>query len=86
MIGKIIFGQILIPLGILIMIKAHKIVDSTIGSLGFAERYLGSGGTYTLVRFVGAGIAIIAMLLMFGIGSSFYDAIIAPMGKAIIGI
>jgi hypothetical protein len=80
MVSRIIFGIIFIPAGIAIMVYASKIVDNFTGSIGFAERYFGGGGTYTFVRFVGALVAIVSMLFMFGIAGAFYGAIVSGLG------
>jgi hypothetical protein len=79
MLGRIIFGIIGIPVGIVMMVYAHKIVDNFTGSIGFAERYFGGGGTYTFIRFSGALIAIISMLIMFGIAGFIYDSIVTTL-------
>ena len=63
---KFIFALIGIPLSFLLIIYRAKIKDFT-GDIGFAEKYLGSGGTYTL--FVLLGIILFFVTLMYITGS-----------------
>jgi len=80
MFGQIVFGLIGIPLGILIMIKTNYIVDQITGFLGFAEQYLGSGGTYTFFRILGFVITLVSMFVMFGLAGSIYSSIVDGLG------
>jgi hypothetical protein len=80
MFGQIVFGIIGIPLGILIMVKAHYIVDNMTGSIGFAERYLGGGGTYAFFRILGCAIALVSMFVMFGFADMIYTSIVEGLG------
>jgi uncharacterized membrane protein YkgB len=75
MVGRIIFGLIGIPLGTALMVYNHKVVDNFTGPIGFAERYLGSAGTYSFIRILGAVIAIVSMLIMFGLFGTIYEDI-----------
>jgi len=79
MFGQIVFGIIGIPLGILIMVKAHYIVDNMTGSIGFAERYLGGGGTYAFFRILGCVIALLSMFIMFGFAGTIYTSIVGGL-------
>ena len=81
MFGKIIFGLIGVPFGIVIIIYTRYIVEQITGSIGFAERYLGSAGTYLFVRLVGVLIFIVSLLVMFGFGDWIYTAIVNPAGS-----
>jgi len=80
MFGQIVFGLIGIPLGILIMIKTNYIVDQITGSIGFAERYLGSGGTYNFFRILGFVITVVSLLVMFGFAGMIYTSIVEGLG------
>ena len=75
MVGRIIFGIIGIPVGIALMVYAHKVVDGFTGPIPFAEKYLGGGGSYSFLRLLGAFISILSMLIMFGVANFIYDAI-----------
>jgi len=76
MFGQIVFGLIGIPLGVLIMVRTNYIVDQITGSIGFAERYLGSGGTYTFFRIIGFIITLVSLFVMFGFAGTIYTSII----------
>jgi hypothetical protein len=80
MFGQIVFGLIGIPLGILIMVKTNYIVDQITGFIGFAEKYLGSGGTYTFFRILGFVITIVSLLVMFGFAGMIYTSIVEGLG------
>ena len=76
MFGQIMFGIIGIPLGIVIMLKTNYIVDQMTGFLDFAEKYLGSGGTYTFFRILGFAVTIVSLFVMFGLAGSIYSSIV----------
>jgi hypothetical protein len=65
MFGQIVFGLIGIPLGVLVMVRTNYIVDQITGPIGFAEKYLSSGGTYTFFRIVGFSIPRVSRCVMF---------------------
>jgi len=83
MFGQIVFGLIGIPLGVLIMLKANYIVDQITGFLGFAERYLGNGGTYTFYRILGFTITIVSLFVMFGLAGTIYSSIVEGLGGVV---
>ena len=62
---RFIVGIIGIPLGIVIIYFRAKIKDF-VGDVGFAEKYLGPGGTYTLIILLGVVVSIGALMYMFG--------------------
>jgi hypothetical protein len=57
-----IFG---VALGVLLIIYREKLQQIT-GDIDFAERYLGSGGTFTLYILVGLGAIILSVMYAFG--------------------
>lgn len=83
MLGRIIFGLIGIPLGTMIILYTHKIVDNFTGPLDFAERWFSSvgSGTYTFFRISGFIIILASLLVMLGVANWFYDAIITPLNS-----
>jgi ABC-type lipoprotein release transport system permease subunit len=81
MFGKIVFGLIGVPLGVVIIMYTRYIVEQITGPMRFAERYLGSAGTYTFVRFVGVLIFIVSLLVMFGFADWIYEGILNPAGS-----
>lgn len=52
MFGKILLFLLLIASGFGLLIYTEK-VKSFIGEVAFAEKYLGSGGTYTFLKLLG---------------------------------
>jgi len=75
---KIFFGLIGFPLSFLIIIYRVKVKDFT-GSIGFAERYFGSGGTYTLILLLGLAIFIITLLYVTDTLQSFMKTVFGPI-------
>ena len=79
MLGKILFGLIGIPFGVLIVVKAHYIVNNIIGgTFAFAEKWFGPTGTYTFVRLCGLAIMVISLLIMIGAGNWIYNSLVSP--------
>ncbi len=72
---------LLIPLGVVMIVKADKIVSFT-GEIPFAEKVFGSGGTYTFVKVLGLLMSIFAFMWVFGGLDSFLQA---TLGKFIPG-
>lgn len=63
--NRIMIGIIGIPAGFLIIRYREKVKDS-LGNIGFAEKYLGKGGTWTVIPLIGLGISILSFLWMIG--------------------
>lgn len=57
-------------IGLLILIFRPKIKDFT-GDIGFAEKWLGSGGTWTFFIILGGGIFILSLMWATGSLQSF---------------
>ena len=66
MIFRILVGIIGVPLGFLILRYRDKVKDF-VGDIGWAERYLGSGGTWTALILI--GVLRIVLSFMFMVGS-----------------
>jgi len=75
---KFFFGIIGIPLSFLIIIYRAKIKDFT-GSIGFAEKYFGAGGTYTLILLIGITVFIVTLLYVTGTLQSFLRTVFGPI-------
>jgi len=58
-----VFG---LPLGILIMVYRFQLKQLT-GDIDFAEKYLGTGGTYTF--FIILGVIVFVLSLMYALGT-----------------
>ena len=78
MFGQIIFGLVGVGLGLVIIVYTRYIVEHISGPIGFAERYLGSAGTYTFWRLLGMVIFFVSLLIMFGFLGWLYQAIVNP--------
>ena len=61
---KIVFGLIGIVIGIMMVWKSPFLVRS-LGTISFAEQYLGAGGTYTFYVIAGTMFIIISALFAF---------------------
>lgn len=62
---KIIIALVGFPVAFLIIYFRAKIKDFT-GDMDFAERYLGSGGTYTFIILLGIGTFIVTLMYVTG--------------------
>jgi uncharacterized membrane protein len=80
MLERIIWGIIMMAVGVVSVIYARKIVEFT-GSSATLEKYLGGGGTYLGLRIFGMFLFFFSILYMFGAVESFFAAI----GRAILG-
>lgn len=75
---KIFFGLIGFPASFLIIIyRAH--IKRFTGNIGFAERYLGSGGTYNLILLIGVLVFIITLLYVTGTLQGFLKGVFGPL-------
>jgi len=68
---RLFVGIIGVPLGFLIIIYRYHLKQFT-GNVGFAEQYLGAGGTYSLFVIVGLVVSILCMMYAFGTLQDFY--------------
>ena len=68
-----------IPVGFLMLRYYRKIVDN-IGTIGFAEKYLGAGGTYTFIRLVAIFIIIFSFVYPLGGCDVFFNSF-SPLFK-----
>jgi len=66
------------PLSFIVIIYRQKIKEF-IGSVGFAEKYLGMGGTYTLILLIGVGLFIATLLYITGTLQSFLKTVFGPL-------
>ncbi len=65
MLQAILWGVIFIASGIGLVVYARKLVE-WFGTMATAEKYLGSGGTYSALRIMGILSIIIGILVMTG--------------------
>ncbi|MCD6109238.1 hypothetical protein J7J83_00545 [bacterium] len=75
---KFLFALFGFPTSFLIVIYRQKIKEFT-GSVGFAEKYLGRGGTYTLILLIGVGLFIVTLFYITGTLQSFLRTVFGPL-------
>ena len=63
--SQIIVGIIGIPLGF-VMLKYTVQIKDFVGSIDWAEKHLGSGGTYTLLKIIAILVSLLSFLYMVG--------------------
>ncbi|MFC1655401.1 hypothetical protein ACFL3C_00875 [Patescibacteria group bacterium] len=76
--NKVIFALIGFPLSFLIIIYRSKLKNFT-GDIGFAEKYLGSGGTYTLFVLIGIGLFFATLMYITGTVQSVLSGLFGPI-------
>lgn len=64
--------------GFLLIIYRPKIKDF-IGDIGFAERYLGPGGTWTFLLFFGVAVFILSLMWATGTLQGFLGRTVGPL-------
>lgn len=80
MLQQIIIGILGMAVGIFMVAYARKIIEN-VGTSATAERYLGSGGSYTALRIGGILLITIFFLYMTGL----LDRFVIGIGHAIFG-
>lgn len=75
---KFFLALIGFPLSFLIIIYRQKIKD-VVGSVGFAEKYFGMGGTYTLILLIGVGLFVVTLLYVTGTLQSLLKTVFGPL-------
>ena len=75
---RIIVALIGIPLGFVIMIYRYKLKQFS-GNITWAEKYLGSGGTYNFYILLGLVIAIISLMYALGTFQDFFTNYLGPI-------
>lgn len=76
--NKFIVAIIGFPLSFLFIIYRARIKQFT-GNVGFAEKYLGAGGTYTLYIILGILIFILTLMYVTGTLQSFLSSTLGPL-------
>jgi hypothetical protein len=80
MFQQISIGFVGVVVGVLMVIYARWLVKN-VGTSATAERYLGSGGTYTALRFGGILVSLIFFLYMIG----FLNTVVLAIWHTIFG-
>lgn len=74
---RILIGLLGTPLGIIIIVYRYQLKQFT-GDIGFAEQYLGSGGTYNLFVLLGLAVSILSVMYAFG---TIQDFLVGTFGQ-----
>jgi hypothetical protein len=64
--GGFIIGLIVVVFGVLMLKYTFNLTNFT-GNVGFAEKYLGAGGTYSLYKILGIVLCLGGIMAMFGL-------------------
>lgn len=75
---RYLVGIIGFPLGIIIVVYRERIKQFT-GDMPFAEKWFGSGGTYTAILIFGFLFSIASIMYAFGTFQSMFIAIFGPI-------
>lgn len=75
--NRILVGIIGIPIGFLIIYYRTQIKD-WVGNIGFAEKFLGRGGTWTVLPLIGLAISILSFLWMIGNLQEIFQNLFGP--------
>lgn len=62
---RFLVGIIGIPLGFIMIVYRKKLHDIT-GSMAWAEKYLGQGGTFTALALIGLAVSALSLMYMLG--------------------
>ena len=76
--NKFLIAIIGFPLSFIIIYFRAKIKDFT-GDIGFAEQYLGSGGTYTMIFLIGVLTFILTLMYVMGTLQGFLGATVGKI-------
>ncbi|MFA6161106.1 MAG: hypothetical protein WCT54_05080 [Patescibacteria group bacterium] len=73
MFTQILIGLVLVAVGATITIKANTVYD-WFGSMDFADKYLGAGGSRLMYRMIGIILCLIGFMVATNLWSSFLHA------------
>ena len=77
--GRIILGALLIVGGILLLKNNYRVSNSL--PLSFAERYIGSGGSYTAWLILSVLVVLVGLIIVFGLGDNLLNIVLSPLTK-----
>jgi hypothetical protein len=63
----------------LAIIKYREKLQTVTGPISFAERFFGSGGTFTLLALVGSIGIIVSILVLFNVHTVFIESIVTKL-------
>ncbi|MDD2785284.1 MAG: hypothetical protein PHS79_00150 [Patescibacteria group bacterium] len=73
MFTQILIGLVLVAIGATITIKANTVYD-WFGSMDFADKYLGAGGSRLMYRLMGIILCLVGFMVATNLWSSFLQA------------
>lgn len=73
MFTRILVGLLLVALGILVVLYTEKFHDF-FGTLNFADRWIGAGGSRLMYKFIGIIVSLVGFLYMTNLLHSFLNA------------
>ena len=79
-IQQILLGLVAIGLGVAALKYNYQLVNFT-GNVGFAERYLGGGGTYAFYKLIAIVMVIGGLLYATGLGEPVLRWLLAPIAQ-----
>ena len=77
-IANIFLGVIVTALGVVVLKYNFQLVGMT-GNVGFAERYLGAGGTYLLYKMIGVVMVIGGLMYATGLAQPILSWLLSPL-------
>ncbi len=75
---RFLVGLIGIPFGFLIVVYREKVKRFT-GDIGWAEKHIGPGGSYTAILLFGLMVAVGSFLYMLGTLQLFFQSVFGPL-------
>lgn len=78
MLLRIFIGLLLVALGAIMVIKTHQFYDF-FGSMNWADRYLGSGGSRLMYKLIGLVFCLIGFLVMTNLWEPFLQATLGSL-------
>lgn len=79
--SQILVGIIGIPLGF-VMLKYNMQLKDFVGNIAWAEKHLGSGGTYSFLKFISILVSVLSFLYMTGTLQGAIGSFFAPLSGA----
>ncbi|MBU2566830.1 hypothetical protein KKG46_04720 [Patescibacteria group bacterium] len=80
MFTRIIIGLVLVVFGAILVIKTNGFMDF-FGSMDWADRYLGGGGSRLMYKLLGILASIIGFMVMFDLWDNFLNATLGSLFK-----
>ncbi len=78
LIFRVIVGAFIVVVGVVFVIKTRDIYDF-FGSVPFAEKYLGGGGTTLFYKLLGVVFCLLGFIVMFNLWNAFLQATLGSL-------